>query len=267
MMNRRTAALLLLAGLTALSGCAGFLGADSTETPTNNTTAGTGADAPVHDLPLDSSSVIDAHDAALTEAGSFTYQQNATVRLTGNDSRIVNYKNVTAPTNLTTDRIFSHERIALQPRRDTYVDGNGTMYQRLWSSQDTAYRVRGGATANATTYLEPPLQGHLTGLNFSAAGTSTVDGVTVDTYTVTDLEQVNRTTHDPQVFPAQNLDTISVTVAIDRQGVVRSFEYQATGTNANGDSLGYHLSLGYTDVGSTTVAEPAWLSEARNSTG
>ncbi|MFD1588949.1 hypothetical protein ACFR9U_18375 [Halorientalis brevis] len=263
-MNRRTVALLVLAALTALSGCAGFLGADSTETPTTNATAG--SETPVHDLPLNSSTVLDANSAALTDAGSFTYHQNATVRLTGNESGIVNYKNVTGPTNLTTDRIFTHERIALQPRRDTYVDGNGTMYQRLWSSQDTAYRVKGGATANATPYLEPPLRGHLSGLNFSAAGTSSVDGVTVDTYTVTDLSQVDRQTHDTKVFPAQNLGSISVTVAIDRRGIVRSFDYHATGTNANGDALSYHLSLGYTDVGSTTVAEPEWLSEARNAT-
>lgn len=263
-MNRRTAALLALAALTALSGCAGFLGGDSVEPPTNNTTE---TEPPVHELPLNSSAVLDSHTSALTDAGSFTYHQNTTARLTGNGNGVVNYKNVTAPTNLTSDRIFSHVRVAAQPHRDTFVDGNGTVYQRLWSARDTAYVVEDGATANTSHYVGPPLQGYLTGLNFSAAGTSTVDGVTVDTYTVSDPSQVDPGAHDPQVFPARNLDSISVTVAIDRDGVVRSFDYHATGTNANGDKLGYHLSLGYTDVGTTTVAEPGWLSEARNSTG
>jgi hypothetical protein len=261
-MNRRTVSVLLLVALASLSGCAGLFGGETTQTPTNDTNA-TG---PVHELPLNGSAVVDTHAAALDDAESFTYQQNATARQLGNRSGIINYKNVTAQTNLAEGSLRSEQELAFQPPRAAYVDGQGNAYTQQSTGANASYQRFDGDEADTTTYLDPGIGGYLDGLNFSDAGTETVDGVTVDKYEVTDPSQVNASAHDPEILTAESIETISVTVAIDRDGVVRSFEYHVTGQNENGDPLGYHLSLQYSDVGSTTVPEPDWLSEARSAT-
>ncbi len=261
-MNRRTVSVLLLVALATLSGCAGLFGGEPSQTPTN----GTNTSEPVHELPLDGSGVIDAHTAALDDAETFTYRQNATARQLGNRSGIINYKNVTAQTNLAEGSLRSEQELAFQPSRAAYVDGQGNAYIRQSAGDNASYQRFDGDEADTTTYRDPGIAGYLDGLNFSDAGTETVDGVTVDRYEVTDPSQVNASAHDPEILTAEGIETISVTVAVDRDGVVRSFEYHVTGENANGDPLGYHLSLQYSDVGSTTVSEPAWLSEARSAT-
>lgn len=250
-MTRRTVALLALTVMIGLSGCSGLFGGQGTPTPSQ----------PVHDAPLDGQRVLEMHDSALTAAGSFRYQRNETARLHTERSLMTSH-NQTVQANLTADTLRSRADVSLQPERDTYATG-GTVYQRQATAAGVEY-VR--SEVNATTYTRAAIDGYFAGLEFSKAGTSTVDGVTVDRYTVTKPSQIEPSAHNTALVSADNITSISATVDIDRQGVIRAFDYRVTGRNAVGDRVTHSLSVRYTDVGSTTVPEPDWLPDARNAT-
>lgn len=263
-MNRRTVALLALTAVVALGGCAGLLGSESTTTPTN-TTNGTAADA-VHKLPLNSTAVLNTHERAVADAGSFQYQANATKRIGGLTTGPI-YTNKTFQHDSRSGESWELVLSRLSPSRETYLDGQGNAYQaRQTNGSEVGYGTVGTDAVNHSQYQRPPIGPYLAGLEFTAAGTSTVDGTTVDTYTVSNMSQVNRTAHGLEEISTDNLDTIDVTIQIDRDGVVRSFDYAATGSTTRGDEIEFQISLAYTDIGSTDVREPAWLPEVRNGT-
>jgi hypothetical protein len=156
--------------------------------------------------------------------------------------------------------------VALQPFRETYADGNGTVYQRQRNATNTAYATYDDQAANTSTYVDPPLSGYFGGLDFTAAGTTTVDGTTVDVYRVTSIDQLTPANHSVSGFTPSNYESLNVSVGIDRSGTLRWFEYHAVSANAQGDRLRFDLSIRYSGVGSTTVPEPDWLDEARQRT-
>jgi len=261
-MKRRALALLAVTVLVALAGCNGLLGGNQTATPDNNSTSG----AAVHDLPLSGEDVLSTHASALNETGSFVYHQNTSARLADGEGRFVNFKNVTAPTNVSADRIFSQEQVALQPSRETYSDGEGTVYQRQENATTTAYAQFDEEAANTSIYVRPPLDGYFGGLNFTKADTTTIDGATADVYTVTDTSQLTPEEHEIGGFNSSNYESINVTIAIDRDGIIRVFEYHTVSSNDQRSDLRFDLSIRYTGIGTTDVPEPDWLPEARNAT-
>ncbi|MFB6179757.1 MAG: hypothetical protein ABEI77_08545 [Halorientalis sp.] len=262
-MSRRSIAVLVLVSLVALSGCAGLLGPDVSPTPGPNTTAtpqtptGTG-----HQLPLNGTAVLDAHQSALEHAGSFRYQVNATKRFHNTTIPPIS-TNKTVRRNDSSGATWSVVLNSLGPSRETYLDGDGNAYQvRQRNASHIVYGTTGTNAINFSTLYRPPIGRYLAGLNFSYQGTTTIDGHTVDTYTVHNMSQVDRSNHGLEEISTANLDSLDVTLRIDRDGLVRSFEYRAVGSNRQGDTVGFSLSLRYTDVGSTTVPRPTWVDRA-----
>ena len=255
MMHRRTVTVLAVVALATLSGCAGFLGS---EPPRAGTGSPASADAPVHEVPLDETAVLDAHEAALNNVSTFQYRSNASKRLY--DSGIPPITtNKTVRLNRTTGETFVDVRNRLSPSRQVYLDGSGTAYMaRQVNATEVEYGTVDPDAVDTSTYHRPPIDPYLAGLTFTHDGTDTVDGATVDVYTVSNTSQLNRSAHGLEEISPSNLDRIEVTLAVDRDGLIRSFDYAAEGSNSQGDRLGFFLSLRYSGVGSTTVERPAW---------
>lgn len=265
-MDRRTVVSVGLVLLLALAGCNGILdGSDQPGTSTPATTTATQAASGPHP-PLDGTAVLDSHRAALEDATSFRYVQNATVHQR-DPPGLLQVTNVSAAVDLGEGTVLASQTVSLQGSTTIYVDGTGDAVERRSTDEGTSYRTADGTAADPEFYATPPLDRYLDGLNFTEAGTTTVDGVTVTTYEATELSRLSPDEHGLTVIPPENVETVDSRIRIDETGLVRSFEYRVTGTNENGDPLAYQLSLSFDDVGSTAVSAPPWLSEARNATG
>ncbi|MFB6107097.1 MAG: hypothetical protein ABEJ70_09005 [Halobacteriaceae archaeon] len=92
---------------------------------------------------------------------------------------------------------------------------------------------------------------------YREAGTDTVDGVPVTRY------EADRSERDPR--SGESVDA-TVSFAVDGDGLVREYDVTAHLTTEDGEGT-MHYGYTVTDVGSTTVTEPDWLSEARAQAG
>lgn len=136
-----------------------------------------------------------------------------------------------------------------------YTDGN-TSYRRQNSSNGASYDMQEGGYSTAggtawvnTTEFVQNYTGYVDEFGWERNGTQTVDGVTVTQYAVT------------QNGTSAGLGNVSGQMLVDGDGVVRELTLNYTLTNAS-PSTRVDLSIVLSDVGSTTVEEPDWVSEA-----
>jgi hypothetical protein len=267
-MPRRTLAALALVCLCLLAGCSGLLGsAPATPTDGATTTAPTtdeGPTGPLYEPPLDPATVLDRHEAALADAGTFTAVQESTYRaVEGGDFR--QQTNVTAAVDLDRDRTLVVQNVTLQGESVAY--GNATVgYERLSVGDDARYRVAPDNVTAPGFYARPPVDRYLRGLNYTLDGTETRDGTTVSTYVVDGTDQLTPGEHGLTVIASENVTDVSSRLSIREDGRIEAFEYRARGT-ANGATVEYTIALTWERVGSTPVSAPAWVSDARNATG
>jgi hypothetical protein len=251
-MTARVAGSLSVVLLVLLAGCSGIVADVETESHGPNETE------QVHDLPLDGETVLDTHESTVNDAGSFTYDLNTTV---WNDSNgdIIQFRETEVRADLDSGEFFGTDQQMYRPYSETYLDGEGNAYQRKRNRTTVQHAAIDPSQVNVTSFARPPLRRYIDGLALEHQGTDTVDNVTVDTYRATTTEQVDPSEHGLAVISPDRLDSVNVTVQIDREGVVRTFDYRVVGENAQGDALRFHIRLGYSDVGSTNVTEPGWL--------
>ncbi|UPW01537.1 hypothetical protein M0R88_05385 [Halorussus gelatinilyticus] len=93
--------------------------------------------------------------------------------------------------------------------------------------------------------------------NFTPTGVRTVDGTTL---VVLEADGSNATQSSQA-----NVTDYNATMLVDQQGVVHSVSVEASVTR-QGQRVRTDFTMNVSDVGETTVAEPTWLDEARNST-
>jgi len=270
-MTRRTLAALAVALLCLLAGCSGLLGS-APATPTDGTGSATagqttsddGPTGPIYEPPLDATTVLDRHAAALADAETFTtVQQSTFVAVDGGDFR--QETNVTAAVDLDRDRTLVVQNVTLQGESVAY--GNATVgYERLSVGDDVRYRVAPDNVTAPGFYARPPIDRYLRGLNYTLEGTETRDGAIVSTYVVDGTEQLTPSEHGLTVIPPENVTSVSSRLSIRDDGRIEAFEYRARGT-ANGATVEYTIALGWDRVGSTPVSAPDWVSDARNATG
>jgi hypothetical protein len=266
-MTRRTLGYLALACLLVLAGCNGATGPATTDGPpdanSTATTANGGTPDPVYRPPLSPSTVLDEHEAALADGGTFAYQQNSTLRA-GTAGRLAQVTNVSVAVDLDGDRALVFQNVTLQG--ETVAYGNASVgYVRIGTGDGPRYRSASENVTNPAFYARPPIDRLVRGLNYTYQGAETRDGETVFTYAVDGTDELTPADHGLGVIPPENVTSVESRLAVREDGRIVAFEYQASGT-VDGQERSYAVSVAWGGVGSTTVSEPAWVADARNAT-
>jgi len=253
---RRTTLAIVVVAVVALAGCGGLPGGE-------DGTADGDRD-PVYDPPLEGETVLEGHQDALSGADSFSYRQNTTVRLATSEG-VGEVTNVTLARNRSTDRALLTREVTFQWPTTVYDDGSGTAYVREHRADGPAYNTTDPGGFDYGFYEAPPIDRYLDGLNYTYEGTAESGGTTVHVYTGS-VDRMTPAEHGIEVIDPANVTELDSEIRIAEDGTVRSLRYRAVGTGTTGEELIYTLRIRYRDVGSTTVEEPAWVTEARNAT-
>lgn len=252
-MRRQLAALLVVA-LVAVAGCAGGSGP-----ATDGTDSVDGAE-PVHETPLDAESVADAHVDALTDAGTYTIESDATQESPGRNRTVETSGLVRG--DISSGAVFSRTESA-QRTVELYSDGDGTAYQQFAAGDQSQYQNVSGQAGNATQYARDTVTSFVGLFDFTYAGTEDVDGETVHVYEADGAASVNTSSPAFAQLNESNVDEASATMHVGEDGVVRMAGYDLTVT-VQGRTQSVETTQRFTELGSTEVAEPDWLSEAQS---
>lgn len=261
----------LVALLVVVAGCTGA----PTESP-----AGGSADggAPTTDESGDAGGPGDASDAGdfaagvpeerLREAGSFTSTWTLTVvNSTGDVSMLTNTFAVDVEANRTSETFsisgddagVSYERFVADGTSYTRLgDGTEVFYQVLPSDEDQIEYALARGASFAYEGIE----------DATFVGTETFDGVEVDRYEYTDpmlWRQYGATTlgSDENV----TITDFTLVVLVDEDGLARSSGWKLQGETEDGEQVSAEWRFELTDVGTTTVPDPAWIGDARAQAG
>lgn len=250
---RRKALLLLAVGcLVALAGCSGAL------------SGATGDDATLEDVSYPDgvsengtnvSALAAGHTAALENSSftlSFESTQNSSM---GNQS-------VRMDTAMTADRDQIRANLSSGERDISVYLTEDEQFRRVVADGDPSYRVS-ERTPEAMQFVPPSYSGARyveqfgSMANFTPTEAREVDGTTfvvleADESDVDAPEDVNVTDYD-------------ATILVDEQGAIHRISVEAE-TTQNDQSARIAFSMEISDVGETSVEEPNWLDEARNST-
>lgn len=262
-MNRYAVALCALVAVVALAGC-GTPG--GTETPTGSQTVTPTADAGgPYDVPLNGTVVTDGHRAAVDDTGRFRYRQATTVRAVPSGA-FLQYRNVTAAVNRDTGVYHATENTTANPPADIYVDSNGTAFLRQRLGDRTAYDRQVRDRRGSDPYAYPPIGRYLDGLNYSYNGTQETGSTTVHVYEADGLGGLAPEEHGLTALDPGNLTSLSADLWITDSGRIQAFRYDVAGTNRLGDQIRFTVAIQYSAVGSTTVTEPGWTTQAERVT-
>jgi len=280
LLERRHFSLALVVLLTASAGCTGLLGSDTgtggTDAEVTTTVADANGPAP-GSSGFDAAAVERGHFETLSDS-SFTTSlsfQLSTVRDGENRSVFINR---TVAIDRENERALADGEL-VQANGDalattTYTaDGTTTERRVLTRGDDTMTDYRSASPpydgqvrpVNESSVIDRSLLQSLgSDINWSYAGTETVDGDSVSRFEATGSEVTGFAADNAvstNVSANGTTESASAVVLVDADGVVRSFQYSVT-TERDGRPVTVTLSLSVSDVDDTTVAEPDWLSEA-----
>lgn len=279
-LERRHLSLALVVLLTASAGCTGLLGSEA---------GAGGSDTAVTTTPADANGPApgtSGFDAAAIERGHFETLSNSsfttalsfqlsTVRDGENRSVFINR---TVAVDRENDRSLATGEL-VQASGDALVT---TTYTADGTTAERRVLTRGGETMSDYRSATPPYDGQVqpvnessvidrsllqslgADINWTYAGTETVDGDSVSRFEATGSDVTGFAADDAvstNVSADGTTDAASATVLVDEDGVVRSFQYRVT-TERDGRPVTVTLSVSVSKVDDTTVAEPDWLSDA-----
>jgi len=277
LLERRHLSLALVVLLIASAGCSGLFGS---ETGTGTSETPTSADA---NGPAPGSS---GFDAGAIERGHFETLSNSsfTTSLSFQLSTVRDGKNRS---------VFINRTVAIDRESDRSL-ASGELVQASGDTLATTTYTADGTTAERrvlargeeemTDYrsASPPYDGPVqpvnessvidrsllqslgSDINWTYAGTETVDGDSVSRFEATGSNVTGFAADNAvstNVSANGTTDSASATVLVDGDGVVRSFQYRVS-TERDGQPVTVTLSLSVSQVDDTTVAEPDWLSNA-----
>lgn len=259
--------IVLVAVLVALAGCSGLgpAGDDGTATEAQSTTNETTAedtetttettttdDGDAGNLTALDQQLLDSHSLALLSAGSYSVE----VSTSGADSATTTVASVNLTAKSTYEQlttITSGTAFNLEVYRSP---GSDTVYTQVGSGDSASYSSE-AATGNFTEReISAPYL--ITDVSYQQFGTETVDNTTVQRYVAND---VGRVTASSEGWGGL-VTNISSTVLVDPD---RNLVYEIDAdyaVSSGGEIVNRSYTVTYSDVGSTTVSEPDWLSEA-----
>jgi hypothetical protein len=202
------------------------------------------------------------HEQALRDAGSFTYRSAVNA-----DAGIVTVSaNTTAAVELSPDA----QSITVNSTGTNYAlyaPPEGQAYQRVTAGDTVSYeRVDNESVPNASQWVTPPLANVTRAYDFSPNGTEQVGGERTWVYEA-NTSTLNESTAGPlaEALADREVTNTTIRLYVRSDGLVKRLSYRTVATIA-GSEVSVTARVEYTDVGSTRVAEPSWLGDARSVT-
>lgn len=277
LLERRHLSLALVVLLIASAGCSGLFGSE-TGTGTSETSTSADANGPAPGSSgFDAGAIERGHFETLSDS-SFTTSlsfQLSTVRDGENRSVFINR---TVAIDRESDRSLASGEL-VQASGDTlatttYTADGTTAERRVLSRGEeemTDYRSASPPydgpvqPVNESSVIDRSLLQSLgSDINWTSAGTETVDGDSVSRFEATGSNVTGFAADDAvstTVSANGTTNSASATVLVDEDGVVRAFQYRVS-TERDGQPVTVSLSLSVSQVDDTSVAEPDWLSNA-----
>lgn len=255
-MRRQTATLAVVA-LLLVAGCTALGGGGTTDAPGDGQTG----DA-IYETPLDGDAVADAHAAALSDAGSYTIESNATQSSSARNQ-------TTETSTLIRGDLESGAVYTRTAARQQTVEGfgfaNGTAYQRYATGDRVQYVNATGRMGNATGYARSTVAQFAGLFEFSYAGTETVDSTTVHVYEAAGSDALNTSAPAWSALNESDVQSVEATMHVREDGVVTRAGYDITVT-MQGSQQRVDATQRFTAIGDTSVEPPAWIPDARHNT-
>lgn len=242
-MKQKHFTIILVTFLVALAGCAGGAG---------DVDAGDGSG----DVML-----VDDRAAALADAGGYTATWQMNFSSESESLSVVTYANKVDYENERSsfEMLMTDRDVVTNDYESFYADG--TSYTRIGTGEDGTYTRADSEFAPENTLF--PVQSYISGDSdleqFSVAGTETYDGVAVTRY---------ERAEQPSWIAPQEVGTefswteFEYVVLIDADGLVRYDSWGGNGVDQAGVEHTMMFSYSLTDVGSTVVDDPNWLTMA-----
>ncbi|WP_434530514.1 DUF7537 family lipoprotein [Haloarcula sp. NS06] len=279
LLERRHLSLALVVLLIASAGCSGLFGSETgTGTGTSETSTSADANGPAPGSSgFDAGAIERGHFETLSNS-SFTTSlsfQLSTVRDGENRSVFINR---TVAIDRESDRSLASGEL-VQASGDTLATttytADGTTAERrvLTRGEEEMTDYRSASSpydgpvqpVNESSVIDRSLLQSLgSAINWTYAGTETVDGDSVSRFEATGSNVTGFAADDAvstTVSANGTTNSASATVLVDEDGVVRAFQYRVS-TERDGQPVTVSLSLSVSQVDDTSVAEPDWLSNA-----
>jgi hypothetical protein len=246
----------MVALLVATAGCSALPGGDSEA-----------AGYDVAGSELDGQTITDTTTEAVEDAGSFTIETSSTVTTSQGGAEQTGLS--TIQVDLDDDRGIRNQTQSYSTENQTqeqisvvYTDGS-TSYRKQTVQGETTYDQQEGPQQSFTgirpvntTAFTQNYTSIVDGFSWEQDGSGEVDGVAVTEYSLTgepDKDVLN--------LPENaTVEDASGALYIDSDGVLRQADIAYTVTTERG-TTSIDATTTLTDVGSTSVEEPGWLSE------
>ncbi|WP_058367410.1 DUF7537 family lipoprotein [Haloparvum sedimenti] len=255
---------------TGLAGCSSEGGdgegdgtAEQTETATSSPTPVPAEDVEWRDGDaLAAETLAEVHGDAVVEAGSVRVFSEADTEYGGEErpDQWLFSQTYDARFERERERQFLEQDITEVDETTTAYIADGTAYYRLATDAETRYQSESVDRTTAEFDAEMRREalagvGGLDGWNLTVDGATTHEGVAVTRFTAD--------AYEPERTIPETVESAAATVLVDADGVVRYIEQTWDGTHAGEDAT-ITITIEFEGIGDTTVAEPAWLDEARD---
>jgi hypothetical protein len=205
--------------------------------------------------------LVDNRTAVLANAGGYTTTWQMNVSSENEGLSVVRYANeVDYESERSRFEMLMTDRDEVTNDYESFY-ADGTLYTRIGEGEDATYTRADGEFAPENSLFS--VQSYITSESdlerFSVAGTETYDGISVTRY---------ERTEQPNWIAPQEAGTefswteFNYVVLVDADGLVRYESWGGDGVDEAGVEHAMTFSYSLTDVGSTVVEDPNWLTVA-----
>jgi hypothetical protein len=257
---RRVVLTVAVAALVATAGCSGLGGSD-------NGDVGYG----VSGGDLDGGNLVSATDDAIGEAGSYTIEQQSTATGTQQGTEFTANSTTTTRVDLSAGQGLRESQrsqttggVKQAVSSTVYTDGE-TSYRQQEANGNVTYDTQTGSASgfggiqpvNVTAFGQDYSQ-IVDAIAWEQDGTESVDGTTGTVYAATGVA-------NESAFGANEgatVENVDASLLVDSDGVIRELSIAYT-IESDGASTTVDVTVAITEIGSTSVSEPGWLSQAQ----
>lgn len=264
-MDVRVPAAVALAALLLLAGCSlGGLGGPGADESPGESTDSPAAGSFTYPAGFDAGGVTnhteatEGHREQLLAASGFTVTYDATVTEPGNTTTVAYTQQVETGSEEVHWRMNVSSGDRAGSRAQYYADDTVYSRTRTVGSDSPSYGNRTHEYALETFTGLDFVRPALVDVSYGSSETTTHGGVPAVVYSDASVESTTGL-FGQGVDPA-NVSEFSSTLVVGDEGVVRQLRYAATVTT-DGTDRTVEVTVTVSDVGSTTVSRPAWVSE------